>query len=63
MTDKEQAAIRRAIGAIEAAKNDAMGRFYVQGLMSHETALAELRHLLSIELPNTVTVDGEVLSR
>jgi hypothetical protein len=46
MTDKEQAAIRRAIGAIEAAKNDAMGRFYVQALMSHETALAELRSLL-----------------
>lgn len=49
MTDKEQASIRRAIGAIEAAKKDAMGRFYVQALMSHETALAELRHMLGIE--------------
>ena len=60
MTDKEQASIRRAIGAIEAAKNDAMGRFYVQALMSHETALAELWHLLGIETPRkAVVVDEE----
>ena len=46
MTDKETKAIERAIGAIEAAKKDAQGQFYVQALMSHETALAELRELL-----------------
>lgn len=59
MTDKEQASIRRAIGAIEAAKKDAMGRFYVQALMSHETALAELRHLLGIEPPRKAAVVDE----
>ena len=46
MTDKETKAIERAIGAIEAAKKDAQGQFYVQALMSHETALAELRAFL-----------------
>jgi hypothetical protein len=46
MTDKETKAIERAIGAIEAAKRDAKQQCYVQALMSHETALAELRALL-----------------
>jgi hypothetical protein len=53
MTDKEQKAVERAIGAIEAAKKDVRGQFYTQAWLNHETALAELRSLLEkvIEKP------------
>ena len=46
MTERQAKAIERAIGAIEGAKKDAKMQCYVQALMSHETALAELRALL-----------------
>ena len=51
MTDKEQKAVERAIGAIEAAKKDVKGQYYTQAWMNHETALAELRGLLETIQP------------